>query len=65
MRKKSFPSQRNSKLKPRGDGPFQVLSWTNANAYKIELLGECGVSATFNVADLSHFDVGDRDFNWR
>ena len=28
------------------------------NAYKIDLLGEYNVSATFNVSDLSPFDVG-------
>ena len=29
------------------------------NAYKIDLLGKYGVSATFNVADLTLFDAGD------
>jgi len=29
------------------------------NAYKVDLLGEFGVSATFNVSDLTLFDVGD------
>lgn len=58
MRKERFPSQRKSKLQPRGDGPFQVLSRINDNAYKIELPGEYGVSTTFSVADLSPFDVG-------
>lgn len=58
-------SQRKSKLQPRGDGPFQVLSRINDNAYKIELPGEYGVSTTFNVADLSPFDVGDDGLNSR
>lgn len=31
----------------------------NDNAYKLDLLGEYGVSASFNVFDLSPFDVGD------
>jgi hypothetical protein len=31
----------------------------NDNAYKLDLLGEYGVSASFNVVDLSSFDVGD------
>jgi hypothetical protein len=64
MRKERFPLQRKSKLQPRGDGPFQVLARINDNAYKIELPGEYGVSATFNVADLTPFDVGD-DLNSR
>lgn len=65
MRKERFPSQRKSKLHPRGDGPFQVLSKINDNAYKIDLPGEYGVSATFNVSDLSLFDVGDEESNLR
>ena len=52
-------AQRRSKLLPRGDGPFQVLERINDNAYKLDLPGEYNVSATFNVTDLSPFDVGD------
>jgi len=63
MRKERFPNQRKSKLQPRGDGPFQVLERINDNAYKLELPGEYDISATFNVADLAPFDVGDGDFN--
>ncbi|XP_057812070.1 uncharacterized protein LOC131026252 [Salvia miltiorrhiza] len=59
MRKERFPEQRRSKLLPRGDGPFQVLERINDNAYKLDLPGEYNVSATFNVTDLSPFDVGD------
>ena len=59
MRKERFPLQRKSKLLPRGDGPFQVLERINDNAYKLDLPGEYNVSATFNVTDLSPFDVGD------
>ena len=43
----------------RGDVPFQVLERINNNAYKLDFLGEYNVSATFNVTDLSSFDVGD------
>lgn len=32
-------------------------------AYKIALSCEYDISATFNVTDLSLFDVGDGDFN--
>ena len=46
-------------MNPRGDGPFQILERINDNAYRVDLLGEYNVSATFNVADLSPFDVGD------
>ena len=59
MRKERFPERRKSKLLPRGDGPFQVLERINDNAYKLYLPGEYNVSATFNVSDLSPFDVGD------
>jgi hypothetical protein len=59
MRKERFLEQRRSKLMPRGDGPYQIIERINDNAYKVDLLGEYGVSATFNVSDLSSFDVGD------
>ena len=57
--KERFHTQRKSKLLPRGDEPFQVLERFNDNAYKIDLPGKYGVSATLNVVDLSPFDVGD------
>jgi hypothetical protein len=59
LRKDRFSEKRRSKLLPRGDGPFQVVERINDNAYKLDLPGEYGVSASFNVADLSPFDVGD------
>ena len=59
MRKERFPTCRRSKLHPRGDSPFQVLERINDNAYKLDLPGEYNISATFNVSDLSPFDVGD------
>ena len=47
---------------PRGDGPFKVLQRINNNAYKLELPSEYGnISVTFNVSDLSLFDVGNED----
>uniref|UniRef100_A0A2N9HPK0 RNA-directed DNA polymerase n=1 Tax=Fagus sylvatica TaxID=28930 RepID=A0A2N9HPK0_FAGSY len=58
MRKERFPARRRSKLHPRGDGPFQVLERINDNAYKLDLPGEYNISATFNVSDLSLFDLG-------
>ena len=59
IRKKRFPEQRRSKLMPRGDVPYQIIEMINDNAYKVDLPGEYGVSSTFNVSDLSSFDVGD------
>jgi hypothetical protein len=57
MWKEQFPNKRKSKLQPRDDGPFQVSERINDNVYKIDLSGEYGVSATFNVADLTLFDT--------
>jgi hypothetical protein len=59
LRKDRFPEKRRSKLLPWGDGPFQVVERINDNAYKLDLPCEYGASASFNVADLSPFDVGD------
>ena len=44
---------------PRGDGPYQIIERINDNAYKMDLLGEYGVSDTFNISNLSLFDVVD------
>ena len=46
--KESFLDKRKSKLMPKGDKPFRILERINDNAYKLELLGEYGVSATFH-----------------
>ena len=35
------------------------MARVNDNAYKLDLPGENNVSATFNISDLSPFDVGD------
>ncbi|XP_039688557.1 uncharacterized protein [Medicago truncatula] len=55
LRKERFPSKRKNKLMPRADGPFKVISKINDNAYKIDLPGEYGVHATFNIGDLSPY----------
>ncbi|XP_071914093.1 uncharacterized protein [Coffea arabica] len=60
LRKERFSKQRQSKLSPRGNGPFQVIERINDNAYRLDLLGEYNVSATFNFADLSPFLAGDK-----
>ncbi|MBS2126099.1 hypothetical protein KFZ49_25625, partial [Salmonella enterica subsp. enterica serovar Typhimurium] len=52
LRKERFPHERNSKLKPRGDGPFKVLKRINNNAYIIDIpTSKYLVSNTFNVSD--------------
>ena len=44
----------------RRDRPFKVFQCINNNAYKLELPSEYNnVSATFNVNDLSLFNIGD------
>ena len=62
---------------PRAEGPFEILERINDNAYKVDLPGDYGVLATFNVTDLSpykeddylydlrsnHFDQGEDDVN--
>ena len=59
LRKERFPTKRKTKLMPRADGPFEILEKINDNAYKVELPGDYGVSATFNVADLSPYEADD------
>ena len=57
MRKERFPSKRKSKIMPRSEGPFEILEQIGPKAYKVDLPGDYGVSATFNVADLRpYFD---------
>ena len=51
MRKERFQSKRKSKIMPRFDGPFEILEQIGPNAYKVDLPGDYGVSATFNVAN--------------
>jgi hypothetical protein len=48
-------------LQPQGDGQFQILEIINDNdnTYKVDLPGKYGVSFTFNVSNLSMFDVDD------
>ena len=58
MTKERFLTCRWSKLHPGWDGPFQVIARINDNAYKLDLPSEYNISATFNVSDLSPFDVG-------
>jgi len=59
LRKERFPSKRKNKLMPRANGPFEVLEKINDNSYKVDLPRDYGVSATFNVADLSAYQADD------
>ncbi|KAL1225051.1 hypothetical protein V5N11_002830 [Cardamine amara subsp. amara] len=59
MRPERFVQQLKSKLQVQGDGPFKVLERINNNVYRIELPCMNKMSSTFNVYDLSHFDVRD------
>lgn len=43
---------------PRKDGEFQVLARINNNTYKLDLLYEYNMSATFNVYDLPLLGAG-------
>ncbi|GAV58442.1 hypothetical protein CFOL_v3_01976 [Cephalotus follicularis] len=61
LRKERFPSKRKSKLAPRADGPFEVIDRIGDNAYRLKLLGDYVVSATFKVGDLSCFEGEDFD----
>jgi len=63
LRKNRFTSKRKSKLQERGDGPFQVLKRINYNVYKIALPLDYGVSNTFNVTNLTIYDVSIFDIN--
>ena len=62
LRKERSPIRRKSKLMARGDAPFKVLAKVGAKAYKLELLGDMAVSATFNVGDLSPYAEDEMDF---
>ena len=59
LKNERFPSRRKNKLMLRADGPFEVLEIINDNAYKVDLPGDYGVSATFNVADFSAYQADD------
>ena len=52
--KEHSPQERNSKLNPRGDGPFKVLKKMNNNAYVVDIpTSKYDISNSFNVTDLT------------
>ncbi|XP_054789368.1 uncharacterized protein LOC129294927 [Prosopis cineraria] len=53
----------NAKLSLRADSLFKIVQKINNNAYKVELPGSYGVSATFNVVDLSLYIDHDAKFD--
>ena len=57
--KGEISSSKKIKLHPRGDGPFQVVAHIGNNAYKLDLRSEYGVSAIYNISDLSPFEFED------
>ncbi|GKD27165.1 transposon ty3-I gag-pol polyprotein, partial [Tanacetum coccineum] len=60
FRKDRFPAKRRSKLSPRSEGPFKILTKVNDNAYKVDLPGTPAAAATFNVTDLQpYYDPDD------
>ena len=64
LRKERFPSKKSSKLKPRANGHLNVFQQIGENAYKIDLLGDYDVSATFNVSDLSPYYEDQEKIKW-
>ncbi|XP_054809738.1 uncharacterized protein LOC129311432 [Prosopis cineraria] len=62
---KKLHEQPNTKLSPRAYGSFKIVQKINNNAYKVELPGSYGVSATFNVVDLSPYIDHDAEFDSR
>jgi len=55
--KDCIPTQRKSKLLPRGDGHFQALKKINDNAYELDLPNNYLESHSFNVNDLTPFSA--------
>ncbi|RDX94206.1 hypothetical protein CR513_23443, partial [Mucuna pruriens] len=54
-----------SKILPRGDDSFKVLKRINDNVNVLNLPMDFGDSTTFNVCDLSPYDVCAKDQNLR
>ena len=47
---------------PRPNDPFEIIERLNDNSYKVDLPGDYGVPATFNIPDLSPCLDDDDDY---
>jgi hypothetical protein len=56
--KRKIPGEKMFQIAPKRRWSFPSPERINDNAYKLDLPGEYNVSATFNVTDLSPFDIG-------
>jgi len=56
LHKEHFLAKRKNKLMPIADGLFKILECINDNTYKVDLSRDYGVSAMFNVANLSPYE---------
>lgn len=59
IKERNISSSSYKKLSPRVGGLFKVVKHINENVYKVELFGECNISATFNVIDLSPYHANE------
>ena len=57
--KGEVPSTKAFQVASKGRWSISSVARINDNAYKLDLPSEYNVSATFNVSDLSPFDVGE------
>jgi hypothetical protein len=64
LNKERFSPCRHAKLKQRDDGPFRIFKCMGDNAYKVELPGDYGVSAAFNVKDITPYFEDDVPNLW-